>query len=49
MSVSQGAIPAMARMDGHPTDSSFQPIIQVINIKSVGAQGGNDRYRVSQL
>jgi hypothetical protein len=46
MSVSHGAIPALSRMEGHASDPSFQPIIQVINIKSVGAAGGNDRYRV---
>jgi hypothetical protein len=49
MSVSHGAIPAMSRMDGHASDPSFQPIIQVINIKAVGAQGGTDRYRVSAM
>ena len=52
MSVSQDAIRSMASMQGQAkSDPSFQPVVQVINIKPVKAQvpGGKDRYRVSQM
>lgn len=45
--LTQGAIARIANMKNSEDDPAFQPTLQVINIKKVGAGGNQDRFRVS--
>jgi len=45
--LTQGAISRIFGMGNSEEDRSFQPILQVLNIKKVAA-GGGDRFRVSK-
>jgi Replication factor-A protein 1, N-terminal domain len=47
--LTQGAVAKIAGMKNSEEDPSFQPIVQVINLRKVNASGSQDRYRVSLL
>jgi len=46
--LTQGAVSRIFGMNGSDDDSTFQPILQIINLKKVNS-GNQDRFRVSKV
>ena len=45
--LTQGAVTRIFGMNGTDDDTSFQPTLQIINVRKVTNSGNQDRFRVS--